>query len=140
MESRYRIIPYEIAFVFPFCSSTCNVERSPCERNKVKKVPTYIQRTKRVSNSLIHSHNHTLPRRAHGIIHYHFRYSAMEGPEGNVTKLNRSTLLLLILAVDPKLPLNGSRFNFEQAHVEDIKKTHLRDLLTDDKRCQSMFL
>ncbi|BAT77772.1 Glucose-6-phosphate isomerase [Vigna angularis] len=27
-----------------------------------------------------------------------------------------------------------------KAHVEDIKKTHLRDLLTDDKRCQSMFL
>ncbi|QCE16605.1 glucose-6-phosphate isomerase [Vigna unguiculata] len=27
-----------------------------------------------------------------------------------------------------------------KAHVEDIKKTHLRDLLTDDKRCQSMLL
>lgn len=25
-----------------------------------------------------------------------------------------------------------------QAHVDDIKKTHLRDLMNDVKRCQSM--
>lgn len=27
-----------------------------------------------------------------------------------------------------------------QAHVEDIKKTHLRDLMSDTKRCQSMMV
>lgn len=28
--------------------------------------------------------------------------------------------------------------HFVQAHVDEIKKTHLRDLLNDVKRCQSM--
>ena len=27
-----------------------------------------------------------------------------------------------------------------QAHVEDIKKTHLRELMSDAKRCQSMMM
>lgn len=30
--------------------------------------------------------------------------------------------------------------SFVQAHVEDIQKTHLRDLLSNDERCRSMMV
>lgn len=38
------------------------------------------------------------------------------------------------------LYLNCQARNIVQAQVDDIKKTHLRDLMNDVKRCQSMMV
>lgn len=129
-------------FSLSFCSvpSTCNIWHLTRERNKLRK---FRLTSNAQSHSRIHSLTHRVTFSLFALMASSFLVSDTQPwKDLKVTEQNwiDKLLLLLFLTVDRKLSLNWSRFNFEQAHVEDIKKTHLRDLLTDDNRCRSMLL